>query len=100
MTLKELHQKFLPNPDDVIIVKTLFSHPGWIKYEERITDTIQVLDYNINQLTNGTSPITIENLPLLNNQIAERRMLQLMLAFKEELLDEVDPDREDRAIKF
>ena|SRR5260221_14233263 len=95
MTIKELHEKFLPNPDDVILVKSLFTHPGWFKYEERIKETIVVLDYNIEQLTSGSIPVTVENLPILNEQIAERRMLKLMLILKDELLGEVDPTFDD-----
>jgi hypothetical protein len=99
MTIDELKSKFLPNPDDVIVVKSLFLHPGWIRYEDRVKDMIAVLDYNIEQLTNGNIPITVDNISILNEQIAERRMLKLMLVLKDELIGEVDPQYGDVPIE-
>lgn len=96
MELSELKKQFVPNPDDVILIKTLFLHPGWKKYEEKIHECINILNYNINQLINGVIPVTEQNLPILNQNINERRMFELMLLFKEDLLDEVDPNREEQ----
>ena len=90
----------IPNPDDVILIKTLFSHPGWIKYEECLNRDIEFLDSEINKLTNGVTIFNEDNIELLRQLTILRRAIKIKLLHKEELLDEIkNPLEEDNEVQ-
>lgn len=80
----------------IIQVKNLFNSGGWKLYESRLLDALKVLNYKIQDLTNGIDALTPDRVEQLKQNIAERKVLRYLIVTKFDLLDSVDPGWEEQ----
>lgn len=85
---------FDPELNEILAVKSLFMSSGWLKYEEKVKTLLTFHVSEIDKLTESEEPLRVEDLPALNFHKAKCSVLRDLLRAKEEMLDEVDPDRE------
>lgn len=73
-------------------IKNLFDSPGWKAYENKIKD---LLAYETCQLQAiQKQAITVDKLPIYNDHLSRKNVLERILLIKEEMVDEFSPTQE------
>lgn len=76
----------------IATIKNLFDSPGWKVYEAKIED---LLAYESGQLVSiQKQAITVDKLPIYNDHLSRKNVLERILLIKEEMIDEFSPTQE------
>jgi hypothetical protein len=87
---------FDPAFNDLLATKTLFMSAGWIKYEEHVKELVVNEQDHIDRLLNDDKPLSDNDMKMLNMHKTLLRAWRALLLIKEEMLDSVDPEREEK----